>query len=224
MRLSVILALALGVAAAAPSAARDWEAEERARYESCLARIAAEPDAAYEDALAWQFEGGGPPARHCIGSALVALGQIEEGAARLEAAALAADAGDASVRAGMLGQAGDAWLKKRDLDQAVRLFSLALGYAPGDVDLLKGRALAYGLTERHGAAEADLTIVLSQAPRDVEALRMRAHSLLAQNKLDEAGRDIEAALKLEPEDVDTLVMRGRLREAEAGRGVVASAP
>lgn len=43
-------------------------------YEACTALAANDPNAAFDQALEWRYEACGPPAWHCAGLALVALG------------------------------------------------------------------------------------------------------------------------------------------------------
>jgi len=40
-------------------------AQEQARLEACLAKIETDPDDAYEDGLAWTYQGNRPGARQC---------------------------------------------------------------------------------------------------------------------------------------------------------------
>lgn len=207
------LLVLLTVSAPASAQRRDWDLQEQQRYENCLGLIETDPDLAYETAIAWQFESGGPPARHCVASALIALGQYEEGAARLESAAAAPDAGSIDVRAAMLHQAGQAWLSANAPAEAERALTYGLSIAPGNPDLLVERALARGLQHEWAEAVQDLTISLTRRDQDVQALRLRAEANLQLGRYDEADEDVEAALAIDPEDIETLVVRGRAIEA-----------
>ena len=62
--------------------------------------------AAFEQALNWQDQGGGAPAKHCAAAALVAMKQFKEGATRLEALAQEIKQAEfEQVRIGALAQA-----------------------------------------------------------------------------------------------------------------------
>ena len=60
------------------SAGERIAAEEQARLEACLAKIETDPDDAYEDGLAWLYQGNRPGARQCTAMALIALGHQAE--------------------------------------------------------------------------------------------------------------------------------------------------
>ncbi|MCA8903936.1 MAG: hypothetical protein KDA43_03675, partial [Hyphomonas sp.] len=92
---------------------------EQARLDACLARIQSDPENAYEDGLAWSFEGNRPGARQCTALALIALGHIEDGAARLVDLANASDGGTMEQRAAYLSQAGNAYIEADAPDQAL---------------------------------------------------------------------------------------------------------
>ena len=192
---------------------RDWDALERERYRACLAKVESNPEEAYEDGLIWRGEGGGVPARHCVATAMLALGQTAEAAARLESAALAPDGGDPIQRTEILHQAGEAWLLAERFSDAENAFTQGLVYTPGDTSLLTNRAQARWEQDRYRDAEADLSDVLLVSPGDVRALRMRADLRLEMGRLTEAQSDIDLAASLAPDDVETLVVRGRVREA-----------
>ncbi|WP_339744144.1 tetratricopeptide repeat protein [uncultured Maricaulis sp.] len=200
-----------GSAASAQSSAVEVETD---RYLSCLERINADREAAFEDALAWRMEGGGWPAAHCEARALIALGDAVNGAAMLEDQA-SADAGvrDEAIRVSMLVEAGDAWLTIERTDDAQRAFTAALDLSPNDASALLGQAetkLALGLWDE---AESAATASIEQAPTLAGGWRLRALARLETGALDAAWQDMEAAREIEPDNIDILVLRGRINEA-----------
>jgi len=217
-----ILSAALLLQAAVPvtEAGKAIDAEESARLERCIATLETDPEAAYEDGLAWLGNGNRPKARHCVALALVELGHHAEAAARLEDLAGAPDAGSLEQRALYHAQAGSAWLLGGFAGPAATAFDNALKLQPGDAGLMLDRAAANVLGENWDAAIADLDVVLEERPGDGDALTLRAKAYLGEERFDEALADVEAARVADPEAIDLLVLRGDIREAQrlSGRG------
>ncbi len=188
-------------------------AAEAERLEACLAKIETDPEGAYEDGLAWSFQGNRPGARQCTALALIGIGHLSEGARRLEALATSTDAGTMEQRAVYFSQAGNAWLQAGVPAAAVTSFSNALKVLPRTPDLLIDRASAHLMTESWDAAIADLDTALDAAPGNAVAHQMRAEAYLNDGNPEKALEDVEAAMKADPRNVDTLVVRGRVREA-----------
>jgi tetratricopeptide (TPR) repeat protein len=191
----------------------DWSQENVNRYEACVAKTKTDASAAYEDGLIFRNDGGGALARHCIALALLALGDTEEAAARLEEIAFMPDGGDAEMRAELLAQAGNAWLLARAPVEAENAFTQAMTIVAGDPDVLIDRARARALQKRFSDAVKDLDQSLVVRPRDVLALRLRADAYFELHNMERAEKDVDAALSIDPHDVETLVVRGRLKEA-----------
>lgn len=191
--------------------------DERARHEACMVLIETDPEAAYEDALAWLGLGGRPLARHCAALALIELGHVEEGAVRLEDLANAPDAGGLEARLLYLSQSGNAWLAAGLPDAALTTLDNALKLKPGDPDLLMDRASARLSLERWQDAITDLNTALSARPNDPDALALRARAYLALERYDAAQADVAAARRVQPDSIDLLVLRGDIREARRGR-------
>lgn len=201
-------------AATAQSTGSSIAQREASRLEACIARIDEDASAAYEDGLAWMAEGGRPAARHCTALALIELGLVAEGAARLEQLANADDAGGLGPRTVYLAQAGNAWLLARNPEAARIAFTNALKLDPTNADLKKDRARAYIWLGAWSEAAVDLNAAIASDPRDAEALRLRGQSLLALGRLDDAMADVERAMVIAPADIDVLVLRGQVREAQ----------
>ncbi|WP_213270873.1 hypothetical protein [Hyphomonas sp.] len=186
---------------------------EAARLEACVEKIETAPEEAYEDGLAWSFAGNRPGARQCTALALIALGNVEEGAVRLENLSMSSDGGTLEQRAVYLSQAGNAWLQIGAAEAAAVSFSEALRLAPGENDLLLDRASAYMVIDKWDEAMADLNAVIANSPGDAIAYQMRAEIHLNKDALDLAMRDVETSMAADPRNIDTLLVRGRVREA-----------
>lgn len=208
-----MLALALSSLAMMQSAGAEFAAQETARLEACVAKIEANPEEAYEDGLAWLYQGNRPGARQCTALALIALDRADEGAARLENLANAPDAGSLEQRTEYLIQAGNAWMQAGAPDAAVVTLTNALKLKPGTTHILIDRASAHMLLGNWEDSIADLDMVLDDTPGIAIAHQMRAEAHLQMNQLPQALSDVEAAMAADPENIDTLVLRGHIREA-----------
>jgi len=208
-----LIAFAAGAVLMMQSVGAEIAKAEEARLEACVAKIETDPENAYEDGLAWSFEGNRPGARQCTALALIALGNYENGAQRLQALATAPDAGTMEQRAVYLSQAGQAWMMAGAAEAAAMSFSEALKLAPGTVELLMDRASAYILTEKWDEALSDLDYALASSPGFGPAYQLRAEVHLNKKRYDLALRDVQAAMEADPKNIDTLLVRGRVREA-----------
>lgn len=214
MRFVPVAALFL---AAAPAAFA--QQSETARLRDCIDKIDKDAEGAYSDALTWLGQGSRPAARHCAALALIALGQEEEGAARLEELANAKDGGTLDARAVYLAQSGNAWLLAKRPEAAILTFTNAIKLKPQDAALRKDLARAHITLKHWEEAGEELNTALSLSPGDGEALRMRAMVLLNMDRLQEAWEDVELALKFAPKDVEAVVVRGDIREAMRNKGM-----
>ncbi|HLN24958.1 MAG TPA: hypothetical protein VK558_13365, partial [Patescibacteria group bacterium] len=128
-------AVAAPPAVAAPNSEHGQAIDQAVQYKHCVALARVKPEEGWEESLAWASLAGGDPARHCGAIALIGLKQYEEAATRLEE--LARDShGAARLRAGMLAQAGQAWLLAKNTERAYAAQTAALGLVPGAPDLL----------------------------------------------------------------------------------------
>ena len=203
----VLAALALQVAA------MDDPAQ---RHEVCLDLIGQDAELAYEEALVWRHQGGGWPSEHCVSLALIALGQAEDGAARLRAAAEGAITASDMSRAIMFGQAGDGYMQAEAPQDALRAFRRGLDFVPGETGLKRGVAEAALALDDARTAETAASDAMASAETDADraqALRLRARARLELGALPAAREDVEAARSYAPEAVDILLLRGRINEA-----------
>ncbi|MEO0982589.1 MAG: tetratricopeptide repeat protein [Pseudomonadota bacterium] len=208
----ITAALSAALIAVSQGASAELALQEKDRLNHCLDLVQTDPNAAYENALAWLAEGARPYARQCAALSLIELGQEEEGAARLEALANAPDAGSIEDRAVYLAQSGNAWLAAGLPDAAVVTLTNAIKLAPGDPGIRKDRAAARLLLDQYAEAIEDLNEALLAAPKDVDGLKLRAEARLALQDFDAALADVETAMEAAPDDIDVLLLRGRVRE------------
>lgn len=191
----------LAVTAAAPSAMG---------YDQCAALTRTDPQAAFQQSLAWHSAGGGASAEHCGALALVALKRYEEAAPKLDE--LAHQTGITSAqRAQIYDQAGNAWLLAENAPRAETSFANAIAFAPRDVDMLADRARARAMRQNWAGAEKDLSTALSLDADRADLLVLRASARHASGKKPEARADIDAALAIFPNYGDALVERGAMK-------------
>ncbi|PHS39711.1 MAG: hypothetical protein COA91_05445 [Robiginitomaculum sp.] len=184
-----------------------------AKHKICLEKTVDDPEAAFENAMVWQSQGGGRRARHCVAKALSALGHAGEAAIRMEKIAKAPDGGTPTMRAEYYVQAADLWLTAKQPHRAIDAASAGLKIARSNLDLRIHRARAYGALGRWDYSETDLTSALAFHPDNARALRARAHTYLKQDDLAKAKADIDASINADSTNIDTLLLRGKINEA-----------
>jgi tetratricopeptide (TPR) repeat protein len=194
---------------------------EGPEYDRCLALVRQDPRGARAYAEGWEGAGGGEAARHCTALALLALGETERGAERLERLARTST-GSGAARAAVYAQAGQAWMLHGDTGRAYAAATMALTLTPDDPDLMLDRAVALGTMGRYADSLDDLDRALALDPTRAEALVYRAAALRHLDRLAEARRDVDRALSLAPDNAEALLERGILRQM-AGDAVGARA-
>lgn len=207
---ALILPFALLQTAAAPAPGAD-------RYSQCVALIDEDPARAYEEGMAWAAEGQAVSAYRCAALALIAQDRPDDGARRLESLASAVNPAQASLRAELFSQAGNAWLLAREPGQARSAFTRAIVTVESQPsllpDLLVDRSRAYAMERDWRKAEEDLSRALDIRAEDAEALRLRAQARMNQNSFALAESDAVAATRIEPSNVDNYVVLGHVRES-----------
>lgn len=193
---------------------------EAQRYEACMTQARRDPATAFDQALTWQDQNGGAPARHCAAVALVNLKQYKPGAERLEQLAQEMkNPEDEALRVGVLAQAGQAWLLAGDTGRAHAVQSAALKLAPQDPELWidRGQTLATAKNYKDAVLDFDQAIKIDAERADAYLFRASARRFM--EDLAGARQDIDKALRLKPTDPDALVERGiirRLTQDDAG--------
>ena len=189
----------------------DERAVDAKRYANCVALAKSKPSDGWEAALTWIGEGGGDPARHCGAVALIGLRQYKEAAQRLEDLARTSHA-DPAVRAGMLGQAGQARILDGDPSRAYADQTTALQLAPDTPDLLIDRAESLALAKQWKDAIADLDRALVAQPERADALTYRATAKRMSGDLAGAARDIAHALEIDGNSADAWLESGNVKQ------------
>lgn len=180
-------------------------------YEACLGLLRTDPEGALARATEWEEKGGGDAARHCMALGLLALGEPERAAPRLERLAGNAAVGT-PARAAIYAQASQAWLMAGDTARAYAASTLALSLTPEDTALLVDRAIAAGAMGRYAEALQDLDHAIATDAGRAESFVFRAAALRHLERTEDALRDIEQALKLDPRNAEALLERGILRQ------------
>jgi len=185
-------------------------ADEGARYDRCLEEAAKRPTDAFEEALAWESQGGAEAARHCAAVALLHNGQPEAAALRLEKLAQDMYLQPPERRAEVVAQAGRAWLEGRNAAMAAAAFTTALELWSGNPEIWIDRAEAYAAAANYWEAIDDLNraIELDRNRADAYAFRAAAYRLVNETTL--AMEDAARAIELDPRLPDAWLERGIL--------------
>jgi len=168
------------------------------------------PTAAFTQAVQWRTRGGGLPAEHCEGLALLNLRQFEEAAKRFHDVAVGSTTASLELRVEAYDDAAQAWMLANQPKNAKAEFDAALKLDPKNVDLLIGRGQASGLGGDYWAALDDLNAALDIDPKRADALVLRAASYRRVKAEDLAMDDVNRAIAIDPDFPDAYVERGIL--------------
>ncbi len=210
--ISLIVAAACFTGQAALADNGPLSADDAQRYNDCMAQARSVPAKAYNAAVAWQKQGGGPAAGHCAAVALIGLGRYKPAAQGLEKLA----GGEAKTRpdlaAGLYGQAAQAWVLANDNKSALKDQNAGLKLSPANVDLLTDRGVVLASTGKYWEAIDDFNKAhdLAQDRADILTYRASAYRLL--QSLDLASDDIAQAIRLQPSNADAYLERGIIRQ------------
>lgn len=214
---SLVLAFALQ---AGPAGAQVPQAmtEDQRDYEQCMRLVHADPDQAFEFALAWADRGGQFPARHCQAAALFSLQEYGEAATRFEKLAKDMEGrAPASALADLLGHAGIAWQQAGEWDRANAAQTAALSLVPGKVEIRIDRAMTLAQTGHFWEAIDELNLALEAQPDNGIALVLRGSAYRQVDALDLALEDVNRALAIVPDDPDALLERGIVRRLQGNK-------
>lgn len=200
------------------SAAAQTNTKASARYAACIEMAHNNPAKGLERARTWQDTGGGDPARHCEGVALISLGRYRDAGRLLEnLARTMKPQRQAAMRAKALGQAGQAWLLAGNPGRAEAAYGAALDLRNQDVELWIDRALARFEMGRYWEAIDDLNQASEIAPARADILVYRASAYRHVEAPTMARSDIKAALKRNPDHLEGLLERGILRRLNGNK-------
>ena len=212
--------MAVAISAMLPIASKAQQKQQLAprsaegrHYVACMSLARRDPKSAHESALAWRKKGGGDAALHCVAVALLGLGHYGQAGQMMEELAVRTESKRVALKAGLLGQAANAWLISGQPRRAERLLTDALALNPRNVEIMLDRSIARTALANYWAALDDLNEALDQNPDRPDALTFRASAWRRVDALDLAEMDIAAALKHRPDNPDSLLERGLIRKA-----------
>jgi len=204
--------------------------EQQDRYSLCSDLAEKAPDKGINNALVWQLDGGGVPARHCEALGLFYSGEYSEAAVRLEGIAEDMRIGrgmpvrgderataTASMLADTYGQAANAWLLGGEIVRAEASIGQALALVP--VGTLLERSLRV-TRARIAAAEEDFTLALSELeavlrvnPRRTDLLLFVAAAARATENYTKAAAALDRYTAAYPDNPSAYLERGNLMDA-----------
>lgn len=199
-------------------------AEASPRYVDCLTLIEADLELGRRAAQQWASEGGGAPAQHCLALADLAAGFSKLSAARLEDLANRDDAGDELVRARILAQAGEAWVRAGETRQAERALDAAFALAPEAGELHLTAARIYAEDEEWQRVERAVTAAEESGFVSSDAYVLRGRAFAALGDFRAAADDVVNALTLDPVNIDALTLRGEIQQTGINIEVLYGAP
>ncbi len=189
-------------------------------YDGCLKLARETPERGFEFSGMWLGLGGGEPARHCQAVALIGLKEYGEAATRLEEMAEESRE-NTVVRAGILAQAGQAWLLEGELERAYATQTTALGLLPlidrHRIALLIDRAETLAAAQNYWEALDDLNDAIAADPDNADALAFRASAYRYVEAPDVAMEDANRALRADPANVSALLERGILYQLKGDK-------
>ena len=180
------------------------------KYTHCMTLARGNPKKAISVAAVWERGGGEDGARHCSAVALLNAGAYEEAARRLEFLAANSSRPNKRRRAGLLSQAGQAWLIAGKTTEALTAQTRALNVGGPHIELLLDRAITRASIKQYWEAIDDLNQAIDQDSGRVDALVFRATAWRNLKNLDLAEDDIARAVELAPGNLETLLERGNI--------------
>lgn len=206
------------------------EDRDEQRYARCLDLASQAPDKAINNALVWQNEGGGVPARHCEAIGLSHMKEYAEAAVRLEKIAEDMRIGKgmpvrfgkrlvatSPMLADMYGQAANAWLLADEIVRAENAIDIALTLTTSgtsqEADLLLDRARIAAAAEDFGAALVDLERIKARDPLRHDILILIAASARGVKDYPKALRALDGYQAIYADDPAGHLERGNLMDA-----------
>ena len=168
------------------------------------------PADALASARSWEEVGGGNAARHCAAIALFNLRDYGEAALRLDALAIEIGAVDRPLTAGLLDQAGRAWLLAGEPAPALSALGQAIALLPGDAELYITRSYAHAARQNYRSALDDLQQAEALAPGLSEIYLLKAAALRFQGDASGALAEADRAVAAAPGNPDVFLERGNI--------------
>jgi Flp pilus assembly protein TadD len=207
-----LAALIVAIGLTLPPTRGAAQVDDQARYDACMVLAREKPDEGLRTATAWEKEGGGPAARHCAAVSMVGQQKFREAAALMEKVAdEQMGENQTKVAAGLLGQAGQAWLMAGDTEKAFAAQSRGLDLNPQDLELRIDAGLTLAYQKRYWEALDEFNLAHEKAPQRADVIVFMASAYRYVEAFDLARDLIGRALSLEPNNPDALLERGILR-------------
>ncbi len=185
---------------------------ETSHYQECIALIKVDIEDGRRAAQQWVSEGGGADARHCLALADLEGGFPRLAAARLEEIAQRKDAGDDFVRARVLAQAAEAWLKAEETSHAERTIQEALVLVPDAGELQLTAAKVYAALERWQNVINAVDAAEQAGIVSAETFVLRGRAYYSFGNYETAAQDVVSALSIAPTNIEALLLRGDLQQ------------
>ena len=183
-------------------------------YERCMDTARKTPEDGFEMASVWKEHGGGLPAEHCAGVALMGLKQYALAGDQLETLGKEMVREAPSLRAQVLDQAGEAWLEAGQPEKARADLTAAIGLDPKNTTLLVDRARAHAAAKDYKGAIEDLNHALAGGAARGEVLTYRAAAYRLSGNLAAARQDADDAVKAAPKSADAWLERANVRQLQ----------
>ncbi len=229
---SMAISIAILMLAASPdnAYAQPNEQEDEQRYARCVDTAQRAPDRGINQALVWQLDGGGVPARHCEALGLFFAGEYAESAIRLEGIAEDMRIGrgmpvrgderttaTASMLADTYRQAANAWLRGSELERAESAIEQALAIVPENtalqLSIREDRAYIAAAAEDFLLALEDLDLVYRSDRKRTDLLLFIASAARALGEHDRAESALTQYLDAFPDDPSAYLELGNLKDA-----------
>ena len=187
---------------------------DAASYDRCMVTARVTPADGFEMASVWKEHGGGLPAEHCAGVALMGLKQYVLAGDQLETLGKEMVREAPSLRAQVLAQAGEAWLQAGQTEKARADLTAAIGLDPKDPSLLVDRARVHAAAKDYKAAKEDLNHALTGGASRGEVLTYRAAANRLSGDLKAARQDADGAVAAAPNSADAWLERANVRRLQ----------
>lgn len=230
--INMVISIAILTHATSPDSAfaQAAEKEDEQRYARCVDAAQRAPDRGINQALVWQLDGGGVPARHCEALGLFFAGEYAESAIRLEGIAEDMRIGrgmpvrgderttaTASMLADTYRQAANAWLRGDELERAESAIEQALAIVPENtalqVSIREDRAYIAAAAEDFLLALDDLDLVYRSNRERTDLLLFIASAARALGEHERAEDALTQYLEAFPDDPSAYLELGNLKDA-----------
>ena len=182
--------------------------QKKIKYMRCIALSESDPVSAKKMAQNWKKNSDVEAANHCLGIALINLGQHKEAASLLTLTANNSKLKNPELLANMFAQAANAWILAGNDTRAMELLNKAITLVPKEPDYLIDRAIALAGQSRYWEALDNLNEAVNIEPTRIDALTFRANAWRRVGSIELAEQDINEVLKLQPNYPEALLERG----------------